>query len=53
MAHFDGAALHRVEHLQARHDFTGGEKLDLEFVVGGPCDTHDLKEAAALLTELA
>jgi hypothetical protein len=53
MSYFDGAVLYGVEHLQARHDFTGGEKLDLEFVVGGPCDAHDLKEAAALLTELA
>ena len=35
MSHLDGAVLHGVEHLQAGHDFAGGEKLDLEFVVGG------------------
>src|SRR3974390_667854 len=47
MPHFDGAVLHRVEPLQARHDFTGGEKLDLEFVVGGLCDSlaHDVGAA--------
>src|SRR5215472_10295049 len=47
MPHFDGAVLHRVEHLQAWHDFAGGEKLDLEFVVGGLCDgfAHDVGAA--------
>src|SRR5215475_3055656 len=47
MPHFDGAVLHRVEHLQARHDFTGGEKLDLKIVVGGLCDSlaHDVSAA--------
>ena len=34
VAHLDGAVLHRVEHLQAGHDFAGREDLDLEFVVG-------------------
>ena len=38
MAHFDGRALHGVEHLEAGHDFAGGESLDLEFVVGGFAD---------------
>src|SRR5262249_13672900 len=33
-AHLDRAVLHRVEHLQARHDLAGGESADLEFVVG-------------------
>jgi hypothetical protein len=35
VSHLDRAVLHRVEHLQARHNFAGGENLDLEFVVGG------------------
>ena len=34
VAHFDGAVRDGVEHLQARHDFAGGERLDLELVVG-------------------
>ena len=34
VAHLDGAVLHGVEHLQARHDLAGGEDLDLELVVG-------------------
>jgi hypothetical protein len=38
MSHLDGAILHGIEHLQTGHDFSGGEKLDLEFVVGGLCD---------------
>ena len=38
MSHLDGAVLHGVEHLQARHDFTGRKSLDLKFVVGGLAD---------------
>ena len=34
MAHLDGAVGGGVQRLQARHDFAGGEHLDLEFVVG-------------------
>ena len=34
LAGFDGAVLHRVEHLKARDDLAGGEHLDLELVVG-------------------
>ena len=34
VAHLDGAVLDRVEHLQARHDLAGSERLDLEFAVG-------------------
>ncbi len=34
VADLDGAVLHGVEHLQARHDFAAGEDLDLELVVG-------------------
>src|SRR5262249_4147818 len=33
VAHFDGAILYRIEHLQARHDLAGSEHLDLEFPV--------------------
>ena len=33
--HLDGAVLHGVEHLQTRHDFAAGKRLNLEFVVGG------------------
>src|SRR5690242_10552712 len=47
MPHLDRAVLHGIEHLKARHDFSGGEKLDLEFVVGGLCDrlTHHVGAA--------
>ena len=38
MPQFDGAILHGIEDLQARHDFAGGKGLDLEFVVGGFAD---------------
>ena len=34
MAHFDGAVLHGVEHLQARNDFAGRKRLQLKLVVG-------------------
>jgi hypothetical protein len=34
VAHLDGAVGSRVQRLQARRDFAGGEHLDLEFVVG-------------------
>jgi hypothetical protein len=34
VAHLDRAIRHGIEHLQARHDFAGGERLNLEFVVG-------------------
>ena len=34
VAEFDGAVLHRIDNLQARHDFAGGEGLNLELVVG-------------------
>jgi hypothetical protein len=37
VTHLDGAVLHRIDHLKAGNDFTGGEHLDLEFVVGGLC----------------
>src|SRR6476620_1564452 len=54
MPHFNGAVLYRVEHLQARHDFTGGEKLNLEFVVGGLCDrlAHDVDAAVNCVQRL-
>ncbi len=35
VAHLDGAVGNGVEHLQARHDLTGGEGLNLKLVVGG------------------
>jgi hypothetical protein len=38
MPHLDGSVLYGVEHLQARHDFACGERLDLEFIVGGFAD---------------
>ena len=38
VAHLDGAVLHGVEHLQARHDLAGGEDADLELVVGQLAD---------------
>ena len=38
VAAFDGAVLHGVNDLQARHDFAAGKDLDLEFVVGRLCD---------------
>ena len=34
VAHLDGAVLHRIGGCERRHDFAGGENLDLEFVVG-------------------
>ena len=34
MADLDGAVLHGIDDLQRRHDFAGGEGLDLELVVG-------------------
>src|SRR6478752_4482727 len=54
MPHFNGAVLYRVEHLQTRHDFTGCEKLDLEFVVGGLCDSlaHDVDAAVNCVQRL-
>jgi hypothetical protein len=39
--------LHGIEHLEARHDFSGGEDLDLELVVGRLRDqlAHDFRAA--------
>ncbi len=34
MAHLDRAVLHRVQHLERRHDLAAGEDADLEFLVG-------------------
>src|SRR5581483_11465805 len=34
IAHFDGAALYGVEHLQTRNDLAGGKDQNLELVVG-------------------
>src|SRR5450631_4349421 len=34
IAHLDGAVRYRVEHLQRGDDFAGGERLNLEFVIG-------------------
>jgi hypothetical protein len=34
VSHLDGAVLHGIEHLEARHDFAGGKNLNLEFIVG-------------------
>src|SRR5450631_4172700 len=34
IAHLDGAVRHRVEHLQRGDDFAGGERLNLESVIG-------------------
>jgi hypothetical protein len=48
VAHFDGAVRDRIEHLQARHDFAGGERLDLEFVVGDIGNALAEKFAAAI-----
>src|SRR5262249_50754192 len=31
--HLDGAVLHRIEHLQARHDFACSEHLDVKLVI--------------------
>jgi tetratricopeptide (TPR) repeat protein len=33
-AHFNRGVLHRIEHLQARNDFAGGEGAQLELVAG-------------------
>src|SRR2546429_3428177 len=48
LAHLDGAVRHGVEHLQTGHDFTGGEGLDLEFVVGDFSDALGEIFAAAV-----